>query len=102
MDKKSRDYEVCLCFHTKRGEVEDFIREHKPADLKELCQSMGIGTKMRRPPRRSADDTGRGICRIAKTAIINCIKKVPAFRSGINQKLSPAKHHAYQKTVFSL
>ena len=45
MDKKSRDYEVCLCFHTKRGEVEDFIREHKPADLKELCQSMGIGTK---------------------------------------------------------
>ena len=33
MDKKSRDYEVCLCFHTKRGEVEDFIREHKPADL---------------------------------------------------------------------
>lgn len=45
MDKKSRDYEVCLCFHTKRGEVEDFIREHKPADLKELCQSMVIGTK---------------------------------------------------------
>ena len=45
MDKKSRDYEVCLCFHTKRGEVEDFIREHTPADLKELCQSMGIGAK---------------------------------------------------------
>ena len=44
MDKKSRDYEVCLCFHTKRGEVEDFIREHKPADLKELCQSMCFGT----------------------------------------------------------
>lgn len=45
MGKTSRDYEVCLCYHTKRGEVEDYIRREKPASLKALCEGMGIGNK---------------------------------------------------------
>lgn len=45
MDKKDRDYKVCLCYNTTRGEVEDFIRENKVTDLKELCQAMNIGNK---------------------------------------------------------
>ena len=45
MDKHSREYEVCLCCHTTRGEVEDFIREHGITDLKTLCEEEGIGNK---------------------------------------------------------
>lgn len=45
MDKKSRDYEVCLCCHTTRGEVEDYIRRTKTDNLKELCEGMEIGGK---------------------------------------------------------
>ncbi|MDY5422834.1 (2Fe-2S)-binding protein [Hornefia butyriciproducens] len=45
MDKKSREYEVCLCHHVTRGEVEDFIREHQITDLKTLCESMDVGNK---------------------------------------------------------
>ena len=45
MDRKSREYEVCLCYHTTRGEVEDFIREHGITDLKTLCEEMKIGDK---------------------------------------------------------
>ena len=37
MDKTSRDYMICLCFKTTRGEVEDYIRSHEVADLKDLC-----------------------------------------------------------------
>lgn len=45
MDKTSRDYEVCLCYHTTRGEVEDYIRREKPDGLKALCEGMQIGNK---------------------------------------------------------
>jgi len=45
MDKKSRDYEVCLCYHKTRGEIEDFIRETGIRDLKELCEQAHIGDK---------------------------------------------------------
>jgi len=38
MDKKSRDYEVCLCYRTTRGEVEDIIREKNITNLKDLCE----------------------------------------------------------------
>lgn len=45
MDKKSRDYEVCLCYQTSRGEVEDFIKAHRITDLTVLCKQMNIGNK---------------------------------------------------------
>lgn len=45
MDKKSRDYEVCLCYKTTRGEVEDFIKAHRITDLTILCKQMNIGNK---------------------------------------------------------
>ena len=45
MDKKSRDYVVCLCAKVTRGEIEDFVRETRISDLKELCEKMKIGTK---------------------------------------------------------
>ncbi|MEE0741969.1 MAG: (2Fe-2S)-binding protein [Emergencia sp.] len=45
MDKQSRDYEVCLCYKTTRGEVEDIIREKKITSLKELCETAEIGNK---------------------------------------------------------
>jgi len=45
MDKTSRDYMICLCFKTTRGDVEDYIRSHEVSDLKDLCEQMQIGTK---------------------------------------------------------
>lgn len=45
MDKKSRDYEVCLCYHTTRGEVEDIIKEKKITNLKDLCEIAKVGDK---------------------------------------------------------
>lgn len=45
MDKNSREYEVCLCFHITRGQVEDFIRETGVTTLTELCEKMPVGTK---------------------------------------------------------
>ncbi|MGN0659944.1 MAG: (2Fe-2S)-binding protein [Emergencia sp.] len=45
MDKSSREYEVCLCYHTTRGEVEDIIRETGVDNLKDLCAAAGIGNK---------------------------------------------------------
>ena len=43
MDKNSREYEVCVCRHVTRGEIEDFISENEITDLKELCSKMNIG-----------------------------------------------------------
>lgn len=45
MDKKSRDYVVCLCEKVTRGEIEDYVRKTGISDLKELCEKMNIGTK---------------------------------------------------------
>ncbi len=45
MDRTSRDFEVCLCYHTTRGEVEDLIREKNIKTLKELCEVANIGNK---------------------------------------------------------
>ncbi len=45
MDRTSRDYEVCLCYHVTRGEVEDAIKEKNIKSLKELCETMNIGNK---------------------------------------------------------
>ncbi|MBQ1490066.1 MAG: (2Fe-2S)-binding protein [Eubacterium sp.] len=45
MDKQSRDYVICLCCKTTRGEVEDYIRSHEVADMKDLCEQMNIGKK---------------------------------------------------------
>ena len=44
-DKKSREYEVCPCRKTTRGEVEDIIREKKIKDLKTLCEIANVGNK---------------------------------------------------------
>lgn len=44
MDRKSRDYEVCLCKHVTRGEIEDFVRKTGISDLKKLCTTMDVGT----------------------------------------------------------
>ncbi|MGC2874112.1 (2Fe-2S)-binding protein [Ihubacter sp. rT4E-8] len=45
MDKTSRDYEVCLCYHTTRGQIEDIIRETGITTLKELCETAKVGNK---------------------------------------------------------
>ena len=45
MDKQSRDYEVCLCNKTTRGEIEDIIREKGYTDLKTFCEETKIGKK---------------------------------------------------------
>lgn len=45
MDKTSREYEVCLCCHTTRGQVEDLIREIGVDNLKDLCAAANIGNK---------------------------------------------------------
>ena len=45
MDKNSREYEVCLCYHITRGDVEDFLKETGIRDLKTLCQEMPVGDK---------------------------------------------------------
>lgn len=45
MDKKSRDYEVCLCDHITRGQIEDFVKETKINNLKDLCETMPVGKR---------------------------------------------------------
>lgn len=45
MDRHSREYVVCLCYKTTRGQVEDIIREKGIKDLKELCEVAHIGDK---------------------------------------------------------
>lgn len=45
MDRKSRDYMICLCYKITRGEVEDIIREQGIKDLRELCEVAHIGDK---------------------------------------------------------
>ena len=45
MDKTSREYEVCLCCHTTRGQVEDLIRKTGVDNLKDLCAAANIGNK---------------------------------------------------------
>lgn len=45
MDKKSRDYEVCLCYNVTRGEIEDIIRTKQIKDLKTLCETAKVGDK---------------------------------------------------------
>lgn len=45
MDKSSRDYEVCLCCHITRGEIEDIIRETGITDLNSLCKAAKAGHK---------------------------------------------------------
>lgn len=45
MDKSSREYEVCLCYHTLRGDVEDLIKEKGIDNLKDLCEIAEIGNK---------------------------------------------------------
>lgn len=43
MDKNSREYEVCVCRHITRGQIEDFLKESGITDLKEVCKAMNIG-----------------------------------------------------------
>ena len=43
MDTGSREYEVCLCRHVKRGQIEDFIKETGTTELKAVCTAMNIG-----------------------------------------------------------
>ena len=45
MDKTSRDYEVCLCRHMTRGDMEDYIRRTGICDLKTLCTEAKVGDK---------------------------------------------------------
>ena len=44
-DKKSREYEVCPCRKTTRGEVEDIIREKKIFDINEVIEAANVGNK---------------------------------------------------------
>ena len=62
MDKNSREYEVCLCYHITRGDVEDFLKETGIRDLKTLCQEMPVGDKC-------------GGCREDLDEIIEALKK---------------------------
>ncbi|MGI6178279.1 MAG: (2Fe-2S)-binding protein [Eubacterium sp.] len=39
------EYEVCLCRHVKRREIEKFIRESGVKTLKELCEKGKVGDK---------------------------------------------------------
>ena len=43
MDKRSREYEVCVCRHVARGTIEDYIKENGSSDLKEICAGLNIG-----------------------------------------------------------
>ncbi len=43
MDMKSRNYELCVCKHVTRGQVEDYVKEHKITDFKKVCEEMNIG-----------------------------------------------------------
>ncbi len=43
MDQNSREYEVCVCRHVTRGQIEDFLRESGLTDLKEVCAALNIG-----------------------------------------------------------
>ena len=45
IDKKSREYEVCPCRHVTRGQVEDYVRETKVNNLKDLCEGLNAGNK---------------------------------------------------------
>lgn len=45
MDKTSKDFEVCLCYHVTRGEIEDIIRENHITNLKQLCEVAKVGDK---------------------------------------------------------
>ena len=43
MDKNSREYEVCVCRHVTRGQIEDYLKESGKTDLKEVCADLNIG-----------------------------------------------------------
>ena len=43
MDRNSREYELCVCKHITRGQVEDFVKENGSTDFKEVCTQMNIG-----------------------------------------------------------
>ena len=60
MDKSSREYEVCLCRHVKRGQIEDFIKETGTTELKAVCTAMNIGNVCERglPRDHRRDNTG--------------------------------------------
>lgn len=45
MDKNSREYEACLCYHTTRGEIEDIIKKTGVENLKDLCEVAKVGDK---------------------------------------------------------
>mgnify|MGYP003549677118 CR=1 FL=1 len=38
-----REYELCVCRHITRGQVEDFVKENGSTDFKEVCTQMNIG-----------------------------------------------------------
>ena len=42
-DRNSREYELCVCKHITRGQVEDFVKENNSTDFKEVCAQMNIG-----------------------------------------------------------
>ena len=43
MDNNSREYEVCVCRHVTRGQIEDYLKESGKTDLKEVCADLNIG-----------------------------------------------------------
>jgi len=43
MDRNSREYELCVCRHITRGQVEDFVKDSGLTDLKEICTQMNVG-----------------------------------------------------------
>lgn len=43
MDKHAPEYDICLCKHIKRADVEKFVRENNITELTELCEKMDIG-----------------------------------------------------------
>lgn len=45
MDRNSREYVVCLCYKTTRGQIEDIIRKKNITNLKDLCEIAHVGDK---------------------------------------------------------
>jgi bacterioferritin-associated ferredoxin len=44
-EKRDPEYEICLCRHVTRAEIEKIIRQKKPKNLQELCEVANVGNK---------------------------------------------------------
>ena len=57
MDKNSREYEVCVCRHVTRGQIEDYLKERgKDRPQRGLCRSEYRKCLRRLPRNRHGND----------------------------------------------